>query len=224
MWVFARIKAEANTMALFKKKRERDETDLHWAGLMEAAQQGDSDALRQLFSELIPVITAYSQRRAAYLGIPDDTVQATLLAIHRNRHVYNPARSFKAWVFSIARTKLIDEIRKRSKDIDNSSFDDKTVTGNVPEAYSSIEGVALEGTSLVSDDVLQTVDENVLALRKAIEALPEKYRAVIQLVKLDGYSVKDTAVKLGIGESAVKVRTHRAFAKLSKLMESRNED
>lgn len=211
-------------MAFFKSSKQNDATDQRWSELMLAAQKGDGESLRQLYIELTPALRAYCERKAGYLGIPDDAVQSTLLAVHRNRHVYNPSRSFKAWLYSIARTKLIDELRKRSKDIQNSSIDDISVTINPQGTYSSIGGSLLEGASVVSDDVFETVDERILALRKAIDALPIKYREVIVLVKLDGYSVKDAAVKLGIGESAVKVRTHRAFIKLSKLLESGNED
>jgi RNA polymerase sigma-70 factor (ECF subfamily) len=191
---------------------------------MARGQAGDADALRELYSEIAPVLRRYCERRAGYLGIPDEASQSALLAIHRNRHVYIPGRSFKAWMFSIARTKLIDELRKVSKDLGNVSIDDAAVTLVPQQTYSSMSGKPLGGGSAYGDDAFDTIDERVLNLRKAIADLPEKYRQVITLVKLEGYSVRETSERLGIGESAVKVRTHRAFAMLVRNLESGNED
>lgn len=48
----------------------------------------------------------------------------------------------------------------------------------------------------------------------AVAALPEDARAVVVLRDVHGLSTKETAAVLGIRESAVKVRLHRAHAKL----------
>ena len=42
----------------------------------------------------------------------EDLVQETLIAIHTRRATYDPALPFTAWVYGIARYKLIDEYRR----------------------------------------------------------------------------------------------------------------
>ena len=48
-----------------------------------------------------------------------------------------------------------------------------------------------------------------------LETLPERYRLPILHVKLEGLSVAETAQRLGISESAVKVNTHRGLKMLA---------
>ena len=45
-------------------------------------------------------------------GAAEDAVQETLIAIHARRATYDPALPFTAWVYGIARYKLIDEYRR----------------------------------------------------------------------------------------------------------------
>src|SRR5258708_15044708 len=45
----------------------------------------------------------------------EDLVQELLLAIHNQRHTYDPGQPLTAWVQAIARYKLIDLLRRRSR-------------------------------------------------------------------------------------------------------------
>ena len=58
-------------------------------------------------------------------------------------------------------------------------------------------------------------------LRKAIEGLPEIYRNVVLLRDIEEMDVRETAAALGITESAVKVRLHRARALLQRSLAPR---
>ena len=53
-----------------------------------------------------------------------------------------------------------------------------------------------------------------------LESLAEEYREVLVLTKIIGFSVAEAAGKLGISESLVKVRVHRAIRKLKRMMET----
>jgi RNA polymerase sigma-70 factor (ECF subfamily) len=57
----------------------------------------------------------------------------------------------------------------------------------------------------------ETPDESLRRrVREEIEALPEEYRAVLMLRDVEDLDTAETAVVLGISESAVKTRLHRA--------------
>jgi RNA polymerase sigma-70 factor (ECF subfamily) len=45
----------------------------------------------------------------------EDLVQKLLLTIRNQRHTYDPAQSLTAWVQAIARYKLVDLLRRRSR-------------------------------------------------------------------------------------------------------------
>ena len=55
-------------------------------------------------------------------------------------------------------------------------------------------------------------------LERALRALPEGMRTVFVLRELQGLSTEETAAALGLGESAVKVRLHRARLRLRELL------
>jgi RNA polymerase sigma-70 factor (ECF subfamily) len=52
-----------------------------------------------------------------------------------------------------------------------------------------------------------------------LERLPERYRRVLELRFLYGYSIRETALELGITPENVKVIQHRALAKAAEQAE-----
>jgi RNA polymerase sigma-70 factor (ECF subfamily) len=52
--------------------------------------------------------------------------------------------------------------------------------------------------------------ETTLALRQAMATLPARMNALLQLVKIEGLSVREAALRTNSSESAVKVNIHRA--------------
>jgi RNA polymerase sigma-70 factor (ECF subfamily) len=52
-----------------------------------------------------------------------------------------------------------------------------------------------------------------------VQKLPENQQAILELMHRDGYTAKETAEKLGMSESAVKVAAHRAYRILRSRLE-----
>ena len=62
-------------------------------------------------------------------------------------------------------------------------------------------------------------------LDRALEKLPIKQRNIIQLLKLEGFTVKEIAKKTGMSESSIKVSAHRGYKNLRKyIVSDSNED
>src|ERR1700759_409601 len=81
---------------------------------MLAALQGDASQYQMLLRDLTRHLRGYYMRR---LGpeAAEDAVQETLIAIHSRRGTYDPARPFTAWVYGIARYKLVDIYRRERR-------------------------------------------------------------------------------------------------------------
>jgi RNA polymerase sigma-70 factor (ECF subfamily) len=75
---------------------------------MVAGLAGDADAYRHLLAALTRHLRAYYLKRVG-TGAAEDLVQETLIAIHTRRGAYDAGQPLTAWVFGIARYKLIDE-------------------------------------------------------------------------------------------------------------------
>src|ERR1700709_1107433 len=81
---------------------------------MLASLAGDGAAYRMLLSGLGGNLRSYYARRLDPAAA-EDAVQETLIAIHTRRATYDPALPFTAWVYGIARYKLIDEYRRHKR-------------------------------------------------------------------------------------------------------------
>jgi RNA polymerase sigma-70 factor, ECF subfamily len=161
--------------------------------LMLRALGGDAAAYRQLLAMLIRELRAYFRHRID-LGADEieDLVQETLLAIHSKRETYDAGQPLTAWLFAIARHKLVDRYRMSARHV-ISVFDE----GCEPSSERELEA--------------QMARRDVAI---ALQELPQKQAEAIRCVKLEGLSVAETAIATGQSIPAVKVGVHRGLKKL----------
>jgi RNA polymerase sigma-70 factor (ECF subfamily) len=173
--------------------------------LMRRAQDGDQAAYAALLRDAVGPILSMIARH--YPGIRDreDVAQECLLTLHKIRHTYDPARPFLPWLAAIVRHRSLDHLRK----------------------YLRIQSREVQEELLVEQAAAPAVagggDKGEDAARW-IAALPERERAVIQLLKIDGLPVKDVAERLGLSESNVKVIASRGYEKLRRAWKDRRPD
>jgi RNA polymerase sigma-70 factor (ECF subfamily) len=165
-------------------------------GLLLRGLDGDAAAYRTFLRDLAAHLRAFLRKRLARL--PDeveDLVQESLLAVHNQRHTYDPAQPLTAWAIALARYKLIDLLRRRSRqDLLHDPLDEDS------EQLAAPDGAAAEARR---------------DLAKLLDTLPERQRMPIVCVKLEGLSVAQTAARTGMTESAVKVGIHRGLKALA---------
>ncbi len=77
---------------------------------------GDAVAYRAFLDDLTGHLRGFLRKRIYYLQDDiEDVVQEILLAVHNSRHTYRPDEPLTAWVHGIARYKLMDFFRARSR-------------------------------------------------------------------------------------------------------------
>jgi RNA polymerase sigma factor (sigma-70 family) len=184
--------------------RERHrERESQWRSWMLAAQQGDASDYEKLLRDLLPALSAYARRRLASAELAEDLVQNVLLSIHRARHTYRPERPFGPWFWSIARHALIDVHRARGTRVQ--------VEVAMPLGLESLNAQGADADSLEAP--LRMRD-----LERALEQLPDRQREAVELIHLEGLSVKEAAVRAGTTAGALKVRAHRGYRALRRLL------
>lgn len=171
-------------------------TEEHLSSLLARGLVGDEVAYRFFLGELASHLRSWLRGRLARL--PDeveDLLQELLLAVHNQRHTYDPKQPLKPWVHAIARYKIIDLLRRRSRnEMLNDPFDDED------ELFVAGDGEAAEAR---------------YDLAKLLHDLPDRQRLPIVYVKIEGESVADVAKRTGMSESAVKVGIHRGLKALA---------
>lgn len=174
-----------------------NEVMLH--GLLLQSLKGDNHTYQQFLKELARVLRCYFRRRL--IALPDeveDLVQESLLAIHNKRHTYDATQPVTAWIYAIAKYKLIDLMRRRERqDQWNDPFDE-----------------AGEFATPCDDEATDAKRDVHLLLNQ----LPDRMRLPIIHTKLEGLSVAEAAERTGLTESAVKVGVHRGLKALHNLL------
>lgn len=165
-------------------------------GLLLRGLGGDAAAYHAFLKELAAHLRAFLRKRLTRM--PDeveDLVQESLLAVHNQRHTYDPQQPLTAWVFALARYKLIDLLRRRSR---------------MDLLHDPLEE---EGETLAAPDNEAADARRDIA--KLLSELPERHRLPIIYVKLEGLSVAEAAQRAGMSESAVKIGVHRGLKALA---------
>jgi RNA polymerase sigma-70 factor (ECF subfamily) len=183
-------------------------TDLE--ALMERYVHGEASAFDALYAVIGPKLHAYLMSLSRDRARADDLFQVTFLKIHHARHGWIRGAAVEPWVFAIARNTFYDEARRHGRALD------KLGDGEVPE---------VEAPDLFADIAEQRdLEERAEAARGALDQLHSTHREAFVLTKQMGLSVRDAANVLGATESAVKLRVHRAYLGLRKLVGSSKKE
>jgi RNA polymerase sigma-70 factor (ECF subfamily) len=177
--------------------READEQ--RWSTLMASAQSGNEADYRELLGELADVVQRFLRSRFGDHHFIEDCVQESLIAIHQARHTYDPKRPFRPWMFAIVRNKAIDFLRRQKR------------RENMADQYRREQ-------KILSEPDRPVFSASEFADGQWVRELPDQQREILILTKIIGFSIAETAERLGISQSAVKVRVHRAMAKLRHLV------
>jgi RNA polymerase sigma-70 factor (ECF subfamily) len=164
------------------------------AGLLRSAIAGDERDYARFLERTAALVRGFARRRTAEGGVDsEDIVQETLLAIHLKRHTWIVDAPVLPWVYAIARFKIIDAYRRRGRRVEI-DLDDVVETLAQPE-----------------HDRLSDRD-----VGRALDALAPGQRGVVAAITVEGQSIGETARRLGMTETAVRVALHRGLAAIAR--------
>lgn len=153
---------------------------------------GDAASHAALLRALVPLLRAFYRRRVGDGDAIEDLVQETLIAVHTRRMSYDRQRAFSAWLFAVARYKMIDYFRRMRQ------------TCPIEDVQDVLFSESFEEEANARMDV-----DRLLA------GLPDKQARAIRQTRIDGRSVAEAARYSDIGESDVKVSVHRGLKALA---------
>jgi RNA polymerase sigma-70 factor (ECF subfamily) len=185
--------------------------------LMERYIDGDPRAFSELHRRLDPRLRAFLAKLVADQAAVDDLVQLTLLKAHVARHRFelrgsNRDGAVGAWYFAIARNIAMDHLRGRYRTQRRTS----AATSNDALGQVADDQPNAEQLRETTEEEQATIDR----VRDAISRLAPKQREVVELHKLRGLTMAEIALRLDIGEGALRVRAHRAYRALLRLLGS----
>jgi len=164
---------------------------------------GDERAFEALFSRYASRLHTFFMRFSRQDSDAADLVQKTFLHLHRARRDYQPGRLLRPWIYTIALNVRREEGRRRMRSREVAvDLQDPASTGTMSE-------LAVDPSTTSASDRL---------VQRAIAQLNEGQREVVVLHWFDGLSFPEIAEMLGASVSAVKVRAHRAYGELRRIL------
>lgn len=176
--------------------------------LMQRYGDGDASAFRELYALVAPRLLGYLLKMTRERALADDLLQQTFLKVHRARASYVRGADPLPWIYAIAHRTFLDEARKHKRAVVRVPDGD-----DLPEVPAAITGESDDRRDETRGD-----PELVAATLDALAALPTPQREAVVLTKLDGHSVAEAAEIAGTSVGAMKVRAHRGYEALRKLL------
>ncbi len=170
--------------------------------LVRLVAKGDRAAFEELYRRTSPWLAVRLRRRCADEQIVAEVMQETYLAVWRAAGSFAGAAAggtAVGWLWTIAARRLVDAFRRRAHHAEPP-----------PAAAPQPVAPAAEEEALAT-----TVGGDV---GDALRRLAPELRQVLQAMVLDGLSVRETAVLLGLPEGTVKTRARRARTAMRKAL------
>jgi RNA polymerase sigma-70 factor (ECF subfamily) len=177
-------------------------SDAVFEDVLLAAQAGDENAFAQLWRALNPPVVRYLRTLAP--ASASDLASETWVQVIRNLSKFSGGEpAFRAWVFTIARNKVLDAARHDRRRPQAAPTDDEALH-RMPSQ---------DDTAQLAMDNLST--DAAIAL---IASLPRDQAEVIMLRVVAGLDATAVGVILGKSPGAVRVTAHRGLRRLQQLV------
>jgi RNA polymerase sigma factor (sigma-70 family) len=166
------------------------------------ARHQDRGAFAALFEHFAPRVSAYLTRLGADDGSAQELAQEVMLAVWRRAASFNPAlASVSTWIFTIARNKRIDRLRReRHPELDP-------------------DDPALAPDPAVGADVALDHAETNRRLSRAIGNLPEEQARLLRMAYFEDKSHRAIAAETKLPLGTVKSRIRLALGRLRAALE-----
>lgn len=170
--------------------------------LIDRARSGDNKAFEGLVKRFEPQVAATVIGMLGKCEAADDVGQEVFIRFYKVMHRFRGDATLGSYLTRIAINLSINELKRRKR---RQFFFMKSEDGTLDEP------------SYNPNDEIVTTEKKQL-VQNAIQRLDTKFRSVVVLRMIDGYSTEETAKILGLPLGTVLSRLSRAQKKLKKLL------
>ena len=177
------------------------------AEVMLRVAAGDSGAFDYLVEKFRRPMISFMYRMTRNQSVAEELAQEVFLRVYRSRQSYAASAKFTTWLYRIATNLAVNHARDTKYE-----RPENTVNIDEPDTETGLT-VDVADRSLNAEQVILR-RERLAAIRKHIEALPERQRAAVIMHKYQNMDYKQIAGVLKLSESATKSLLFRAYETL----------
>jgi RNA polymerase sigma-70 factor, ECF subfamily len=174
----------------------KEQTDGSDSELLQSILAGDEEALSALYRRRQQGIYRFALQMCGSKTVAEDVTQEVFMVLIREGHTFDPSRgSLNGFLLGVARNHVLRRLRRERFYVamDEDSECDANQT-SLP-------------TAGPLDDLARS--ERIELVRRAVLALPERYREVVVLCDLEEMSYVEAAEILGCAVGTIRSRLHR---------------
>lgn len=158
-----------------------------------AGQAGDVASYNKFLQQITPILHRVAARKLPMSDI-EDALQEILISLHKARHTYDGGRPLMPWVLAIAQFRINDHLRKLYAQ---------------PQNTVDIDAMA----EILEGDVTKPYEDSE-SIEGLLKDTPDREKRILTMMYVEGRTAKETAQRMEMKESAVKVAAHRAIKKI----------
>ncbi len=194
------VKSPIKQKARKLQTRKSDRSALEWSKDLELIKTNKSEAaFARLFYHFAPRVKAFLIKSGADVGLAEECAQEVMVTVWNKAHLFDPSRaSASTWIFTIARNKKIDALRKQLRP----TPDD---LGWGPEHEPDQEEMV-------------GLQQETEKLGQAIANLPDKQRVLVKRAYYEEMSHNEIAEATGLPLGTIKSRIRLALERLRHAM------
>ena len=172
--------------------------------LIQAINSGQTEKFHDLVKRYEQKLYNFSLRMCRNPSDAEDMIQDTFLNVFKYLKNFRYETKFKNWLYKVAASTCIKKRRKSKFAPDKELSLDEFLPNDEAEKPDNVpEWAMLPLDKLLNEELSGVINKTILEL-------PKKYRVVIVLRDIEGFSTAETAQILNLSPSNVKVRLHRA--------------
>jgi len=174
--------------------------DHDWPALVRRIHMDqDREAFAKIFAHFAPRVKSFLMKGGSGESLAEECTQEVMATLWQKAHLFDPSRaSVATWIFTIARNKKIDALRKQRR----------------PEPEDLPWGPEAEPNQA---DVL-VLQQETEKLAKAVAELPDKQRLLIEQAYFGDLSHSEIADQTGLPLGTIKSRIRLAMERLRHTM------
>jgi len=156
--------------------------------------EADRTALKILYDRYVGKLLGVARMFTRNHALAEEAVQETLMAVWRGAAGFDETRTAQAWLFSIARYKAIDLVRRE--------------TARAP-SEESIQ--TLQMSEYAEEDLLENTSATRMVLGRLMDSVDTLSRGLVQDAFFNGYSHSELSERYDLPIGTVKSRIRRAL-------------
>jgi RNA polymerase sigma-70 factor (ECF subfamily) len=177
------------------------------AEVMLRVKAGDQPAFDYLVQKYRRPLVSFMYRMARNAAVAEDLAQEVFLRVYRSRESYEASAKFTTWLYRIATNLAVNHARDTRHE-----RPEVVVSLDEPDEATGMTMDLADGEITAEQAMLRR--ERLMAIRRKIEALPERQRLAVVMHKYQQMDYRQIAEVLELSESATKSLLFRAYETL----------